>query len=122
MSKKKKDKKNETNIDYNELYKKESKKIKKEWEEIRLMKIKKNKEGYDQRYVNECIDNFSRYRELIGSGDDGMIVINNISGPEFLKCVKELQKMIKHLKLGKCNKVYDKSQYNNIIRDRYERR
>lgn len=100
--------------EFDKEFEEEVKKINKEWFKIKNKKIKPNNLGIDQDDINNIINNLSKYRDLIGCGDDGMLVINGLTGYDYLDKIKELQKMIKKLKNGECDKIINLERYFSI--------
>ena len=66
---------------------------------------------YDQETMNKMADNLEEYLSIV----DRYIIIDGISEDEYKEAVKTVKKLIKKLRKGKGDEVFDKERYIEIM-------
>lgn len=62
---------------------------------------------YDQKFMNDMADNLESYLEII----DKYIIIEGLTKEEYDDSVKKVRKLIKKLRKGKGEDVFDEERY-----------
>ena len=62
---------------------------------------------YDKEMMDRMADDFEEYLELV----DEYLIIDGLSEEEYNKAKKKVKKLIKHLRKGNGDKVFDKKKY-----------
>lgn len=71
---------------------------------------------YDKELMNKMADNFESYLEII----ENYVIIEGVSDEEYKKAVETVKKLIKHLRKGKGDKVFDKEAYIEYLEKQEE--
>lgn len=66
---------------------------------------------YDKKLMEEMADNLENYLEIIES----YVIIQGITKEEYDDSVKKVKKLIKHLRKGNGDKVFDPERYRELI-------
>lgn len=66
---------------------------------------------YDKKLMKDMADNFESYVDIV----ENYVIIEGITKEEYEWAVKTVKKMIKHLKKGKGEKVFDEKAYAEYI-------
>lgn len=66
---------------------------------------------YDKKMMNEMADNFESYVDIIKN----YVIIEGITDEEYKAAIKKVKKLIKHLRKGNGDKVFDEEAYREYI-------
>lgn len=66
---------------------------------------------YDKKFMKTMAKNFKNYLDII----DRYVIIDGLSEEEYKEAKKEVKKLIKHLKNGEGDKVFDRERYIEMI-------
>ena len=66
---------------------------------------------YDKKIMKQMAKNFKGYIDII----DRYVIIDGISEEEYKESMKTVKKLIKHLKKGEGDKVFNKERYMEMI-------
>ena len=68
---------------------------------------------YNQDLMNDMADNLENYLSIV----DRYIIIEGLSKEEYDDAVKTVKKLIKKLRKGKGDVVFDEERYRDLIRE-----
>jgi len=68
---------------------------------------------YNQDLMNDMADNLENYLSIV----DRYIIIEGLSKEEYDDAVKTVKKLIKKLRKGKGDDVFDEERYRDLIRE-----
>lgn len=68
---------------------------------------------YNQDLMNDMADNLENYLSIV----DRYIIIEELSKEEYDDAVKTVKKLIKKLRKGKGDDVFDEERYRDLIRE-----
>lgn len=66
---------------------------------------------YNKELMKRMAENFESYVDII----ENYVIIEGISDTEYKDALKTIKKLIKHLKKGKGDKVFDEKAYQEYI-------
>lgn len=66
---------------------------------------------YDKKLMNDMADNLENYLEII----DNYVIIEGITKEEYDDSVKVVKKLIKKLRKGKGDEVFNKKRYIELL-------
>lgn len=66
---------------------------------------------YDKNIMNKMADNLENYLEII----DQYVIIEGITKEEYDKAVKKINKLIKKLRQGKGDEVFNRERYLELL-------
>lgn len=66
---------------------------------------------YDRNIMNKMADNLENYLEII----DQYVIIEGITKEEYDKAVKKINKLIKKLRQGKGDEVFNRERYLELL-------
>lgn len=73
--------------------------------------MKSDKMKYDKKLMDRMADDLENYLEIV----DKYIIIEGLSPEDYKKARKKVKKLIKHLRKGEGDKVFDKERYEAYI-------
>lgn len=68
---------------------------------------------YDKKLMNNMADDLENYLDII----DSYIIIEGITEEEYEESMKTVRKLIKKLRKGKGDEVFDKERYLELLKD-----
>ena len=66
---------------------------------------------YDKKLMKAMADNLENYLDII----DNYVIIEGITKDEYDNAVKTVKKLIKKLRKGKGDEVFDKERYRELV-------
>lgn len=66
---------------------------------------------YDKKLMKQMADDFEAYLEQV----DKFLIIEGLSKEEYKDAKKKVKKLIKHLRNGNGDKVFDKERYREFM-------
>ena len=69
------------------------------------------KKEYDQEIMNRMADNLENYLDII----ENYVIIEGITEEEYEKSIKTVKKLIKKLRKGKGEEVFDEERYMELL-------
>lgn len=66
---------------------------------------------YDKKFMKSMAKNFKNYLDIV----DRYVIIDGLTKKEYKEAKKQMKKLIKHLKNGEGDKVFDRDRYLEMM-------